>query len=73
MEGSHEKQVQSFCLILIQEKILTADNLQKRGRPHQDHYVLCNEPMETGLHLTLLCPFAKIVWSQILSWEHFNV
>jgi hypothetical protein len=27
-------------------------------------------PLETGLHLSLLCPFAKAVWSRILSWEH---
>jgi hypothetical protein len=25
------------------------------------------------LRLSLLCPFAKAVWSQILSWEHFDV
>jgi hypothetical protein len=56
----------------IARKKLTADNLQKRGRPHQEHYTLCNGPLETVLHLCLLCPFAKIVWNQVLSWEHFN-
>jgi hypothetical protein len=61
-----------FIWILVQEKILMVENLQKRGWPHQDHCVLCNGPLETCLHLSLLCPFAKGVWNQILSWEHFD-
>ena len=56
----------------MQDKILTAHNLQKRGWPHQEHCVLCNGPLETGLHLCLCCPFAKAVWDQILSWENFT-
>ena len=54
-------------------KILRADNLQKRGWPHQEHCVLCNGPLETGVHLSLLCPFARAVWDQVLSWENFRV
>ena len=64
--------MQSFCLILVQEKILTVDNLQKRGWLHQEHCVLCDGPLETGLHLALLCPFAKAVWNQVLVWEDFD-
>jgi hypothetical protein len=45
--------------ILMHDKILTADNLQKRGWPHQEHCVLCNRPLEIGLHLSLLCPSQK--------------
>ena len=56
----------------MQEKILTAENLQKRGWPHQGRCVLFNGPLETWLHLSLLCPFAKVVWNQILNWEHFD-
>jgi hypothetical protein len=53
-------------------KIITADNLQKKsGWPHQDHCVLCNGPMETGLHHSLLCPYATAVCDQVLSWENF--
>jgi len=57
----------------MHDKILTADNLQKRGWPHQEHCILCNGPLETGLHLSLLCPFARAVWDQVLSWENFTV
>jgi hypothetical protein len=67
-----ENKCKVFTWILLQEKILTADNLQKRGWPHQEHCALCNGPLETGLHLCLLCPFAKAVWNIVLSWEHFD-
>ena len=40
-----------FVWILVREKILTADNLQKRGWPHHDQCALCNGPLETCLHL----------------------
>jgi hypothetical protein len=39
--------------ILMHGKVLTADNLQRRGWPHQDHCALCNGPVEIGLHLCL--------------------
>jgi hypothetical protein len=84
--GSHRKfqheliwkaRAQNKCKIhtwiLLHNKILTADNLQKRDWPHQDHCVLCNGLLETGLHLSLLCPFAKVMWEQVLSWETFTV
>jgi hypothetical protein len=67
-----ENKCKVFAWILVQEKILTAENLQKRGWPHQDHCVLCDGPLETCLHLSPLCPFAKVVWTQILTWEHFD-
>ena len=67
-----ENKCKVFTWILIHEKLLTADNLQKRDWPHQDHCALCNGPLETGLHLCLCCPFAKAVWNQILTWEHFD-
>jgi hypothetical protein len=67
-----ENKCKVFTWILVKEKILTVDNLQKRGWTHQEHCVLCDGPLETGLHLSLLCPFAKTVWTQVLSWEHFD-
>ena len=57
----------------MHDKILTTDNLQKRGWPHQEHCVLCNGPLENGLHLSLLCPFTKAVWDQVLAWKNFVV
>jgi hypothetical protein len=54
--------------ILIQ----TADNLARRGWPHQASCALCNGPLETSQHLSLLCPFAQAVWNQVLSWERMT-
>ena len=67
-----ENRCKFFAWILVQDKILTARNLQKRGWPHQQQCVMCNGPLETSLHLCLCCPFAKAVWDQILSWENFT-
>jgi len=61
-----------FAWILVQNKLLTADNLALRGWPHQDNYILCNGPLERGLHLCLNCPFAQEVWSTVAAWENFG-
>jgi hypothetical protein len=29
--------------------------------------------LETGLHLSLSCPFARPVWAQVLSWENYDL
>jgi hypothetical protein len=68
-----ENKCKIFAWILLQDKILTAHNLQKRGWPYHEHCVLCNGPLETGLHLCLCCPFAKEVWSLVISWENLNL
>jgi hypothetical protein len=44
-----------------------------RDWSHQDNCVMCNRPLETGVHLCLFCPLVKSVWTQVLTWEHFNV
>ena len=62
-----ENKCKVFAWILIQDKVLIAENLARRGWPHQVSCALCNGPMETGQHLCLLCPFAQAVWSQVLS------
>ena len=84
--GSHRKfkheliwkaQAENKCKlhawILMHNKVLTVDNLQKRGWPHQEHCVLCNGPLEIGLHLSLFCPFAQAIWGHVLSWENLMV
>ena len=68
-----ENKCKIHAWILMHDKMLAADNLQKKRWPHQDHCVLCNSPMETGLHLSLLCPYATAVWDQVLSWKNFAV
>jgi hypothetical protein len=62
--------MQNLCLDSSARQDLTAHNLQKRGWTHHEHCVLCNGPLETGLHLCLCCPFAKAVWNQVISWDN---
>jgi hypothetical protein len=68
-----ENKCKVHAWILMHSKILMADNLQKRRWPHQEHCVLCNGPLETGVHLYLLCPFARDVWDQVMSQENFRL
>ena len=68
-----ENKCKLFAWILIQNKILTSDNLALRGWPHQNSCALCSGPLETGLHLCLTCPYAQVVWNQISTWENFNI
>jgi hypothetical protein len=67
-----ENKCNVFAWTMVVEKALIAENLQKRGWPHQDHCTLCNGPLETCIHLALLCPFAKSIWSLTLAWGHFD-
>jgi len=67
-----ENKCKVFMWILIKEKILTADNLQKRRWPCHEHCVLCNGPLETAVHLCFNCGFAKAVWNQVFTWEGIN-
>ncbi|WVZ91565.1 hypothetical protein U9M48_037717 [Paspalum notatum var. saurae] len=68
-----EPKCKIFAWILLQDKLLTANNLAARGWPHQPSCSLCNGPLETGLHLGLHCPFARAVWDQILAWEEMTL
>ena len=52
-----ENKSKVFTWILIQDKILTAENMQMRDWPHQDNCVMCNRPLETPL---LALPFGQI-------------
>ena len=68
-----ENKCKFFAWVLIQNKLLTADNLARRGWPHQPSCALCNGPIESGLHLCLTCPFAHEVWNTVLAWESFSL
>jgi hypothetical protein len=57
-----------FAWTLLHNKILTSDNLQKRGWPCNQNCSLCNLSPETAAHLYKDCPFAEEMWSMILSW-----
>ena len=59
-EGKHR----FFAWLLVQSKILTADQLQARHWPCNPIFPLCNIEQETASHLLLHCPFAGQVWEK---------
>ena len=53
-----EPKCKNFAWILLHRKILTADNLERRGWPHDP---LCNSAPETSPHLCKDCPYTNVV------------
>jgi hypothetical protein len=51
--------VNTFCWTLAHGKILTGENLAKRGIKGPFHCTLCKKSEETSQHLFLECNFAK--------------
>jgi hypothetical protein len=62
-----EPKCQIFAWILLQHKILTANNLAKCGWPHDPNCPLCHATPETPAHLCMECPFTQSVWSHSLT------
>lgn len=57
-----------FMWLITKGRCLTADNLQKRGWPHEDGCVLCNGDQESCDHLLLGCPFTNRIWGLLRTW-----
>ena len=70
MKGLTPK-VNIFFWILLQNKILTLENLKKRGFIIVNRCVLCKNDGELVDHIMLHYPFTKKVWDKI--WSLMNV
>jgi hypothetical protein len=64
-----EPKCRIFAWILLHHKNLTANNLAKRGWPHDPICQLCNSVPETPTHLCLNCPFSRNVWADNTAWK----
>ena len=76
--------VNIFFWLLARNKLLTADNLRKRGFEGPSRCALCSSHSETALHLFLTCRVAIQVWecpldlwqsmggSQAILWTWFQ-
>ena len=58
--------VNSFCWLLIHNKLLTAENLRKRGVAGPSRCALCNNEEETSSHLFMHCSVSLKVWQCVL-------
>ena len=67
-----EPKCKFFAWILLHKKILTANNLEKRGWPHDPLCKLCNTTLETPKHLCKDCPFTCAVWVEQVNWLNLH-
>jgi len=56
-----------FLWLAIKNKCWTADQLTKRGLPHPDKCILCDQEEETIQHILTTCVFARQFWHSVLS------
>lgn len=59
--------VKLFNWTLLKGKILTAENLKKKGIHGPSICCLCRAKEESSHHLFLTCPYAQSCWNQITS------
>ena len=57
-----------FAWLVLQNRIWTADRLQKRGWPNCGNCPLCNRVQESADHLLYKCRFTIRIWKEILAW-----
>ena len=58
--------------LMVHGKCLTADNLAKRGWPHNPICSLCHTTPETAAHLAVFCSFSQVVWSNVRAKLHLS-
>jgi hypothetical protein len=63
-----EPKCRFFTWTLLHQRVLTADNLQKRGWPCNPICNLCNSSPDTAVDLCKDCPFNGRVWDLIPTW-----
>ena len=51
--------------ILLEDKILTTNNLMKRGKNFVNKCYLCKEAEELANHLTIHCSYTRRVWERV--------
>ena len=69
MRNQNVNSLHGFCCT---KKILTANNLEKRGWPHDPLCKLCNTTLETPKHLCKDCPFTCAVCVELVNWLNLH-
>jgi hypothetical protein len=52
--------------LVAHNKCWTADRLAKKGLPHPEHCLLCDQEEETINHLLISCVFSRQIWFSVL-------
>jgi hypothetical protein len=57
-----------FAWLILQNRVWTADRLQKRGWPNCGLCKLCNQVQESADHLLFKCRFTVRIWTALKTW-----
>jgi len=60
-----------FLWLVVRDRLLTLDNLRKRGLIVRNRCILCGRVEEMINHLLLFYEFTKKVWNQL--WQKGNI
>jgi hypothetical protein len=58
-----------FMWLVVHKRCLTADNLARRGWPHDPTCPLCQSAGEDCTHLFVHCRFSHQVWCRVQAWS----
>uniref|UniRef100_A0ACD5TYV8 Uncharacterized protein n=1 Tax=Avena sativa TaxID=4498 RepID=A0ACD5TYV8_AVESA len=61
-----------FMWLVAHKRCLTANNLARRGWPHNTSCPLCIVASEDCTHLFMHCHFTKHVWERVRTWSRAN-
>jgi hypothetical protein len=64
--------IKLFLWLALENKILTWENLRKRGWEGPSFCSLCFRDEETVLHIFVSCTFSQKVWSTLSTVYNFN-
>lgn len=65
-------QINIFLWILLQNNILTIDNLRKRGFCFPNFFYLCLNNEESTNHIFLHCPYTTSIWGMFFQMWGLN-
>jgi hypothetical protein len=57
-----------FAWLIIQDRVWTADRLERRGWPNCGLCQLCKREPETAAHIIFRCRYTLRIWTEIKTW-----
>jgi hypothetical protein len=57
-----------FAWLILQNRVWSADRLQKRGWPNYGNCQLCKRVPETAAHILFKCRYSLRIWNSIIHW-----
>ena len=67
-KASAPPKIKFFAWLAIQNRLWTADRLEKRGLTNCGLCPLCKQAQETAAHLFFQCRYSKRIWGMVKNW-----